>query len=135
MLGKALLLSSIIALSFIGAASAEDMDTNSANAIMPGCRAMINDMEHLGGPAPHYSGIVVLKQGVCMGITTGLDSEATWSKSILKQKTFFCIPEAVTFGQKIRVVVAYIDKHPEKMREDFDWLAVLALAQAWPCKD
>ena len=46
-----LLLTSVIVLSLVGAASAGE-DTNSANAIMQGCRALLNEQEHLGGQAP-----------------------------------------------------------------------------------
>ena len=85
-----LLLTSVIVLSLIGAASAGE-DTNSANAIMPGCRALLNEQEHLGGQAHHYSEIVTLQEGVCMGTISGLYYEAFWSKNILKT-AFFCIP-------------------------------------------
>jgi Rap1a immunity proteins len=133
MLGKALTLASITALSLVGAALAGD-DTNSANDLMPGCRAMINDMDRLGGHALQYGELVALKQGICMSLIDGLDYEASWSKGLFK-KAFFCIPTAVTLGQKIRVVVAYIDKHPETMHEDFRQLAMSALIETWPCKD
>lgn len=132
--GKALSLSSLIALSLVGTASAGE-DTLSANALLPGCRVMITDMDdHLSGPAPSYGEPTAMKQGVCMGVITGLNFEARLSKSVFK-KAFFCIPDSVTFGQQIQVVVAFIDNHPQDMHERFDWLAIKALADAWPCKD
>ena len=36
--------------------------------------------------------------------------------------------------QVIRVIVAYIDKRPERMHEDFALLTLEALKNAWPCK-
>jgi hypothetical protein len=33
------------------------------------------------------------------------------------------------------VVVAYIERRPQRMHEDFGVLAVEALHEAWPCKN
>jgi Rap1a immunity proteins len=49
-------------------------------------------------------------------------------------KPVFCPPQKATNEQFIRVVVAYIDKHPEMTHEPFESLALVALAEAWPCK-
>jgi hypothetical protein len=45
-----------------------------------------------------------------------------------------CIPKGVTTGQKIAVVVKYIDEHPEDMHLKFKLLVHEALLKAWPCK-
>jgi hypothetical protein len=45
-----------------------------------------------------------------------------------------CIPNAVTNGQMVRVVVKYIEDRPARMHENFKALAVEALRAAWPCK-
>jgi Rap1a immunity proteins len=46
----------------------------------------------------------------------------------------FCIPDEVTRGQVVRVVIKYIDQHPEQTHELFGFLAYDALKEAWPCK-
>jgi hypothetical protein len=46
-----------------------------------------------------------------------------------------CLPEGVTFGQAIRVVVKYIDDRPARMHEHFTALALEALQAVWPCKN
>jgi hypothetical protein len=48
----------------------------------------------------------------------------------------FCIPEEVTLGQKVTVVVNYIERHVEDMHLSFGVLAHEALKEAWPgpCK-
>jgi Rap1a immunity proteins len=43
------------------------------------------------------------------------------------------IPQGVTLEQMTRVVVAYIDKRPERMHEYFTDLALQALQFVWPC--
>ena len=46
----------------------------------------------------------------------------------------FCVPNDVTLGQRVAVVVKYIDEHPEDMHLEFFLLASEALRAAWPCK-
>jgi hypothetical protein len=74
--------------------------------------------------------------GVCVGTVNGLIFEA----SVLEQMSarvphaeVLCAPEEVTIDQALRVVVAYIDTHPERMQERFPLLALLALTKEWPC--
>jgi hypothetical protein len=126
MLRKALSLSSVIVLSLVGAASAGE-DSESANAIMRGCR--MNPRE-----TSNITLVDAWERGHCVGIITGLDADARYSGSILKH-ALFCPPEQVTYEQELRVVVAYIDKHPERMHERFTLLAMTALAVTSPCKD
>ena len=46
----------------------------------------------------------------------------------------FCAPNDVTLGQRVAVVVKYVDEHPEDMDLKFFRLAHEALLKAWPCK-
>jgi hypothetical protein len=66
-------------------------------------------------------------------MVSALRDEAAVSEAALHE-ALFCIPQEVTNGQAVRVVVAYIDKHPEHLHESFNLLAILALGEAWPCK-
>ena len=120
---KALSLSSIIVLSLVGTASAGE-DSHSANAIMPGCRGFLSNSD--------VTPVEAYEQGYCAGILEGLGYEAELSERVFKQAVF-CVPEHVTREQELRVIVTYIDKHPEKMHLAF--LAIMALRDAWPCKD
>jgi hypothetical protein len=45
-----------------------------------------------------------------------------------------CPPDGTTVGHAVRVIVTYIDQRPERMREQFEALALEALQQAWPCR-
>ena len=60
--------------------------------------------------------------------------EARMSKGLHNQ-AMFCPPEGVSLDQGVRVVVAFIDKYPGDLHKDFEFLALFALAHAWPCKD
>jgi hypothetical protein len=46
-----------------------------------------------------------------------------------------CAPEGVNNKQMVRVVVAYIERRPQRMHENFNRLALEALHEAWPCVD
>jgi hypothetical protein len=106
----------IAALMFVsGVAFASEADTNSANAITPGCRLFIaNDPKE------------PFLQGYCAGLVDGLRQRGRTIEH--------CSPREVTLGQAVRVVVQYIDNHPTRLREPFPYLAVEALHDAWPCK-
>lgn len=87
-------------------------DMNSANYMMPGCRALTSNRE---GDA--------FKRGLCGGTVETL---VKWARNV-------CSPNHWTIGQSVRIVVRYIDTRPERMHEDFGQLAHEALRAAWPC--
>lgn len=48
--------------------------------------------------------------------------------------TTLCLPKTSTLIQLVRVVVAYGQKHPEKLNEpNAAWFVINALAEAFPC--
>ena len=118
-MGK-LFIAAVVVLSLVGSASAEEDTLQSANTVMPGCRDNHDPAEAFG-------------RGMCIGIITGLATGTALSRTALKT-AFFCAPEGPTIEQYTRVVVAYIDKHPEETHENFVLLALTALGEAWPCK-
>jgi hypothetical protein len=100
----------------------EEEDLSSANAIMPGCRSFLEEKPTSGGRER-------FKEQKCLGIILGLVDAAD-----LQQPSPFCVPDGVTSGQMVRVVVSYIDRHPETMPRRFSRLASHALVESWPCK-
>jgi hypothetical protein len=101
----------ILLLALMMPASAEDM--NSANYILPGCKPL----------APGST--ATWKHGLCAGFVAGV---------AFARKPIVCVPEEVTTGQVMAVVVKYIEARPERMHEGFGSLALEALTAAWPCK-
>jgi Rap1a immunity proteins len=103
-----------------GAAVAEP-DQDSANFMLPPCRAVAVYGNAKSKGDPYF-------MGVCVGIinTIGLMGVAFHR---------VCLPNGVTTRQAVAVVVQYIDKRPARMHQDFKILAVEALAAAWPCKN
>jgi Rap1a immunity proteins len=42
-------------------------------------------------------------------------------------------PESVTVADATRVVIKYLEANTTRLHEKFDWLALEALQDAWPC--
>jgi hypothetical protein len=98
-------------------AAADEAATWSGNAMMAPCRASIesnNDQNFLG-------------QGLCLGFFSGMTYTTLLRPAV-------CIPDGVTPGQVIRVVIRNLDQQPARLHEDFRDLAMEALIATWPCK-
>jgi hypothetical protein len=132
MVRSALFGAAALALTVTGAAAE---DRNSANYIMQGCRDVVT-----GKRAP----LTVTDSARCMGIIEGISFMGGMVKLGLefgpmpdpRWQGLVCldIPDGVTTGQMVRVVVAYIDAQLARMHEEFNLLALEALRDAWPCK-
>ena len=103
----------VLLLLFAGEAIGAD-NHNSADDIMPGCRALTADSPgNLGD----------FRQGICAGSIN----------AIIRFDPDICLPQGSTVGRAVRAVVQYIDSRPERLHEDFIDLAAEALRAAWPC--
>jgi hypothetical protein len=105
------------AMALLGQQSAvAQQDTGSADYVIVGCR------DGMSGENRQP-----FRQGLCGGIVQTI---------LYFGRTNFnvCMPEGVSMGQAIRVVVAYIDQRPERMHERFETLAIEVLQQSWPCQ-
>lgn len=73
--------------------------------------------------------------GYLMGLNDGIGvmvAVANQSnKAVLKSP--FCLPDSVTLGQQVRVVLKYIRANPGKAHMDTSVLATKALKEAFPC--
>lgn len=71
--------------------------------------------------------------GWCAGLLHGIVGMNSMYKGLARYKMYFCPPEGYTNGQGIRIVVAYLNKHPERLHMDATTLVVHALHEAFPC--
>jgi hypothetical protein len=99
-------------------ASAQNEDVSSTNHILPGCRQFV-----YGGE----DAVNLFKAGDCVGTVT---SASIFSRYFLKVA---CIPDGVTYGQEVRVVLKYVEDRPERQNEPLLALAMEAIKGAWPC--
>jgi len=90
-----------------------------AVSMLPACKAFIAD----DAPRDIY---VLFEAGRCIGLIQGL--------GYAPRLVGVCPPAEVTYAQRARVAVTYIEARPERMHEDFRVLAVEAMKIAWPCK-
>lgn len=101
-------------ISLWGVSPSQSQD-RSASFLLPACEG-----------AATNTGRASFLQGYCTGLIDGLATFET-----LKM---YCPPERATNGQRLQVVTAYIEAHPELMDKDIRDLAIDAMKAAWPCK-
>jgi hypothetical protein len=98
---------------------------------------------------PALSGTVLLKHcesalqdstprsfeaGVCVGMLQTL----RYIQPLLDPKygkASYCLPQGLPNEQEVRVVVTYLQSHPERLQEEGRTLALDALHEAFPCKE
>jgi len=104
-------------------ASAVGARTMDGNDLQSGCRVVGRDIG------------VTAQQGIdggrCMGLVISLLQAGVYG--LLKERWMFCAPEGVTDGQAMKVVLRFLDNHPERLHQPALTLAVVALQEAWPC--
>jgi len=93
-------------------------DYASASFMLPGCKAALTDQAN--GP---------FLAGMCLGYIKAIGMFTATPRG---SRLCTDIP-GVTYEQMVRVVVRYIEAHPQRMDEPFIWLATEALIDAWPC--
>jgi hypothetical protein len=71
-------------------------------------------------------------QGTCLGVMAGIQFLATEATKDTDHPV--CIPADATLGQILGVVVRYLHQKPHRLHESFMYLALAAVAEAWPCK-
>jgi hypothetical protein len=92
-------------------------DVNSANWVLPGCRAFASN---------DYSANS-FKAGVCAGVVSALAFGVS-------NHFGYCVPAGVTNSQAVQVAFAYLTRHPDRLHERFNMLTIDALREAWPCR-
>jgi hypothetical protein len=102
---------------------------NDGNNLLADCEALITMIDASGQSFPTDK---VAGASRCGGLMEGiLQMNDTYG---LKGATmFFCRPTNSTAAQAARIVVKYLQDHPEQLHEDEFTLALEALGAAFPC--
>jgi hypothetical protein len=106
----------------VGKAAAQRAEDTSANFIYSGCKSFAEQQLRTVQ--------LTMLGNFCGGVLHGL---ALVGKNITVPQWQSCVPPTSDSVQLARVVVKFLDEHPQRMREDFRVLAVEAFHQAWPC--
>ena len=118
-------------------AGAAETDVQSASSMLPDCKAAIEGDRSGNGFARGFCVGTVLalafmaeNSGVNVTALSG-EGQARWF-----DERWQCvkIPQSVTQGQIVGIVVLYIEARAERMHEPFRSLALEALFDSWPCR-
>jgi len=112
-----------LCLGLLGAVSAV-VFADGAN-LMPKCKAYVE----VGADRSTRDPVEAFRTDICVGEISGLVHVGR----LLPRHISSCKPPDVTRGQATRMVVAYIEAHPERIHDDFTELALEAMHDAWPC--
>jgi hypothetical protein len=123
-LGAALLLA-LLSPVIISPAVLAQRPIESANEILPGCRAFLAISQ---GPSAGEE-LDQIRGGVCAGKVSSLLNVAP----LLEQRLRFCKSEGVTVRQATEVVLQRLEGQPELWHLSFDALALGAFVNAFPC--
>jgi hypothetical protein len=133
---RSIICSAMMALT-VTAAGAAETDAQSASSMLPDCKAAIEGDRSGNGFARGFCvgtilGLAFLAENSGVNVTAfSGEGQARWF-----DQGWRCvkIPESVTQGQIVGIVVVYIEARPERMHEPFHSLALEALFNAWPCR-
>ena len=100
---------------------------STAHADPPAVARAFKAEYYLTGCKDFIAGRNNFDSGRCVGALEVLDALSLDTKQ-------FCIPDATNNLARVRIVVAYLEARPERMKEDFRLLANEAMAKTWPCK-
>jgi hypothetical protein len=113
----------LVALALLGATSSAMADATSSPAsgaaAIEGCRAADTGRTTTVDR-------VLFDAGFCMGIVAG----TMWG---LQLTDLVCLPKGVTIGQGLKVLIRYMDDHPEELDKETAELVARASVKAWPC--
>lgn len=97
-------------------------DTKSGNFLLDSCQISLRVAENpdIDSTLSKYE---IWRDGLCQGTVEG----------VAVASPIICLPEGVTVHQEIRVVVKYLQGHPEKLHLRSTSLVESALSEAFPC--
>jgi hypothetical protein len=78
-------------------------------------------------------GVGNFKDGMCMGYILGAKDALDATFVVNQMSPAYCLDENVTNGQIVKVVVKYMNGHPETLHYGAQTLILLALDGAFPC--
>ena len=111
----------LIEAALIGSATGQSNVQGTSLAFL-GCKAFVEDQAK--------NAELVSAANFCSGVVHGL----AYVGKILPAELIFCTPPTSDARQLARVVINYIEAHPQRMNEDFRTLTLEAFHNAWLCK-
>ena len=88
--------------------------------------------KHLGAECANSAS--AFDQGKCLGFILGVADTMEWTVSLGAVTKTYCAPEEARGAQVTKVVVKYLDSHPEQLHLAAASLVVVAFEDAFPCQ-
>jgi len=101
-----------------------------ASKMADDCRVAVRVLNSRGQAGMPDSGSTALCVGYVTGVLDGFLSFQSWRPSKVNQ---ICLPEAVEAGQAVKMVMKYIDAHPEELHLPAPDIVWAAMHDAFPC--
>jgi hypothetical protein len=108
--------------------SSASAETASVTDVLPACKLFLSIMDRQG-TVREADVVHLMDAGECLGAVYAMLNLST----ALTEPLRFCPPNDAEAEQAVRAIVAYVEKIPERAREDFMTLALEALRATWPC--
>lgn len=108
---------------------------NDGNALLHNCSLLVQ-MVDTGNVT---STLDNLNAGTCMGLVRGImDTMSLWQSldhggPVDNSAVHGCIPDSIKTIQGARIVVKYLNDHPERLQVADTRLVLMAMADAFPC--
>ena len=99
--------------------------------------ALLSGCGDLSRPCPLQRFVLGAPQSFEAGVCIGILQTLGYMQPLLDPKygkAGYCLPQGLPYAQEVRIVVTYLQSHPERLREEGSTLALDALHQAFPCK-
>lgn len=91
------------------------------------CLLVLNDHQALTADG-------AFQRGMCFGAVIAVRQNFDAATHHIKSPGDFCVPEAATNGQLVRVVVKHLNETPRFHRLPASWGILAALKNAFPCQ-
>jgi hypothetical protein len=105
----------------------EEGDPHTGHVLLRKCKAAIEDLTEDQR---------IADAGQCTGYVHGIEEMLRFIEIRYGlTDSLFCVPKGVNLGQMARVVVKYLEDHPERLHETDINLVVDAFKLAFPCKN
>lgn len=128
----------IILLCFCTPAISSQVDTGLD--LLKACKNAISVFEHRASNIDIIE--VSMGSSFCVGYIRGVSDTTKISYFGIMGKNgdlvapfhYFCTPNEVGTEQEIRIVIKYLENHPEKLNQPMLYIIINALSAAFPCK-
>lgn len=109
----------------LAASPAADSLAGDGNELLSACKQAIAPVQN--------NNEVSAQSGYCLGIVNGVGSTLIQLNDYLPKTQHTCFPRGIANVQSARIVVNYLQEHPDSRGYDGASLAMLALQKAFVC--